>query len=123
MENTNPTGKSISELVKLADEQKAQLLVIGPGNDEVKQAALIAKLEGKGKLLIVSINDLNEEDRKKINEKMDEPKENPFENPPLPFTNRIIELPKIEYAPDFDNSKPFHGFKRKKLKGYQKGKR
>jgi hypothetical protein len=118
MENTNPTGKSISELVKLAEEQQAQLLIIGSGNDEIKQAELIAKLKGKGALLIVSAQDLTEEDRKKIEEADIKP--NSFERPALPIT-KLHEMPLPEIFVEDEKKTFFGGFnKRKKLKGWQK---
>ena len=111
---------TIAEQIKLAKEKGMQVCIIGAGNTSAKTLALIEAMAKSGKVLLVSADDLSEEDRNKINEAKTFKRE-PFDPEPMLIKNYREEIPEI-YIDDL-NKKPFGGFRRKKLKGYQKNKR
>ena len=112
---------TIAEQIKLAEEKGLQICIIGAGNTDVKTLALIEAMAKSGKVLLVAADDLTEEDKAKINEAKTF-KNKAFEPEPTMILKNCHE-PMPEISVDDLHKKPFGGFRKKKLKGWQKNKR
>jgi len=128
MEETGktPTGKTLAEKLEYAEKYGMTIAVIGMGAETGLHAAMIHALSTKhDKVMMVKFEELPEEDQKTLREAGEIRKElSPFEREPI----KIIELKATPPMDDYDvkislNQKQFAGFKHKKFKGYQKGKR
>lgn len=115
MENLNIDRKPLSELVKEAEEKKVQIVIIGAGEVGSKVAEVMASERFMG----IHVANLTQEDQDKIERAN---KRTPFDPEPIVF-KAPPTLPEMVVDSYKIDSKPFAGFQRKKLKGYQKGKK
>ena len=67
MENTNPSGKSLSELIEETDKEGIKLIIVEDEGSMLKHAELIATMSKKHKILVVGFGDLLHADQEKIN--------------------------------------------------------
>ncbi len=120
-------GKSLVEIIKIADEKKFQVVLIGEGAIDGARAALMATMSKRHDVIMVNIADLPISDQKRV---MDADKIQDI-RPSLPFDISKIEPISIvitapEQLPEVfikAQKKPWEVSKqRKKLKGYQKRK-
>lgn len=89
MENTNPTGKSLDELMKEAEEKNIKIAIIGADGIGESARVILEKMMMKEKIILVNIGDLSDDDQKKVAEMNLQPI-NP--EPPLKYVAR----PKME---------------------------
>ena len=114
------TGKTLSEIVKIADQRKVQILLVGDagtGEVAIAHAKAVMEMKMKPEFLVVNIADLSKYDQDNLSEVKRKP--SPFEREPI----QIINLKAYEPEIFIDDKKPhFAGFKGKKLKGWKKRK-
>lgn len=112
MQNTNPSGKSLSELIKDADSKGVHIVLVGCEDDVTKHAELIAKMGKKHEIEIVCIKDLSLSDQEKVNQLQTEKAERnkAFENPPIPIKNYHEHLPEISLKRDDMNKQWYEKF-------------
>jgi len=113
------TGKTLNEIVKIAEAREVQLLLVGDagtGDVALAHARTVAQMKDRG-LMIVNISDLSKSDQDSLSEVKRKP--TPFEREPI----YITATPPYEPTIFVDDKKPsFAGHKGKKLKGWQKRK-
>lgn len=112
MENTNTERKPLSELISEAEEKKMTIVIIGAGEVGSKVAEVIANKN----FMAIRVENLNEKDVEMFDRAN---KRTPFDPEPIVFKAPPV-LPEMTLDSYTIDSKPFVGFRRKKLKGYQK---
>lgn len=112
MENPNTDRKPLSELIIEAENQGMKIVIIGAGEVGSKVAEVIASKHFMG----IHVENLTEKDQEMIERAN---KRTPFDPEPIVFKAPPV-LPDIVLDTYKIDSKPFAGFRRKKLKGYQK---
>jgi len=113
MENTNPSGKSLSELIKVADEKQVLLVIVGVGAETGKNAELYVKMKEKpDRVMLVNEEELLEDDRKKLGEGkgLEFFRKDVFAPEPIPFKNYHEHLPEIHIKRDDMNKQWYEKF-------------
>jgi len=112
MENTNPSGKSLSELIEETDKEGIKLIIVEDEGSMLKHAELIATMSKKHKILIVGMGDLLQADQEKINtDKIIQKNKEIFANPPTRYICQNTEpLPDIKIKRDDMNKQWYEKF-------------
>jgi hypothetical protein len=104
-----PIKQSLSDIIKNAGDK--QIVIIGAGAETGHHAALIAKLRETQDVILVAVEDLNEEDQKKVSEaKAFESPRGSMEELALKMTIQLRH--EVEHLPDNiilnEDNKTFH---------------
>jgi hypothetical protein len=112
MENPNTDRKPLSELIVEAENNNMKIVIIGAGETGSRVAEVIAHKN----FMAIRVENLNEKDVVMFDRAN---KRSPFDPEPIVFS-APPNLPDVTLDNYKIDSKPFAGFRRKKLKGYQK---
>jgi hypothetical protein len=111
MENTNPSGKSLSELIEETDKKGIKLIIIEDEGAGLKHAELIARMSKKHEIMIIGMGDLPQADQDKINQdKIIQKNKEMFAPPPIPIRNYHEHLPEIHIKRDDMNKQWYEKF-------------
>jgi hypothetical protein len=112
MENSNTERKPLSELIIEAENKNMKIVIIGAGESGSRVAEVIANKNFMG----IHFENLTEKDQEMLERAN---KRTPFDPEPIIFKAppALPEMILDDYKID---NKIFAGFRRKKLKGYQK---
>jgi lactate dehydrogenase-like 2-hydroxyacid dehydrogenase len=112
MENTNTERKPLSELIIEAENKNMKIVIIGAGEVGSKVAEVIANKNFMG-IHVANLTEKDQEMLERANKRTAfDPEPIMFKAPPV-LPDMVLDSYKID-------SKPFAGFRKKKLKGYQK---
>jgi len=117
MENTNPSGKSLAELIEETDKKGIHIVLLEDEGAMLKHAELIASMTKKHEILIVNIGDLPQADQDKINvDKIIQKNKEIFGPPPIPIRMLSEPLPDIQIKRDDMNKQWYEKFAKGKKK-------